>query len=312
MTAKSGTPDAVEPDPRLNAWRPDLADIALKGRVDAAKFVTGRPMRVVAPVAPVRRAPRPDAALDTEALAGEAVAIFQVDAEGWAWGQLQRDRYVGWLPADALVAAPDGTPEPDYRVCVPRTLVFPGPDIKLPPLTALPLGAMVVVEGAAPGPDTAFARIAPAGFVPVGHLTPVERSAESDRADGFADYPTDFVTVAESLVGAPYLWGGKTLMGLDCSGLVQIALHTTGRHAPRDTDMQERELGLALDPAAAPDGLRRGDLVFWRRHVGIMRTGRDLLHANAHHMAVKSERLADVISRIGEKGLYVTGIRRMM
>ncbi len=308
------SPDLAPPDRRLNAYRPDLADIALKGRVKAAAYVPGRPMQVVVPAAPVRRQPRPDAALDTEALQGEAVSVFEVAANGWVWAQLQRDRYVGWLPPDTLGdAAPSGRRHgPDHRVCVPRTFLFPRPDIKSPPLAALPMGAAVTVVGTEPGRDTDFARIAPAGHVPVGHLAAPDAPPDRGPSGGFAAAPTDFVAVAEQFVGVPYLWGGKTLMGLDCSGLVQIAIQACGGAAPRDSDMQQQVLGAALDPAIDPAELRRGDLVFWSGHVGIMQTAADLLHANAHHMAVKSEPLQDMLSRMRKKGLKITGLRRIV
>ncbi|MHA1189759.1 MAG: C40 family peptidase [Alphaproteobacteria bacterium] len=301
-------------DPRLHAYRSDLADIALKDQVIAAEYTAGAPMIVADATTPVRRKPRSDAALDTEALRGEVVTVFERTDEGWAWGQLQRDRYVGWLPSDALIAGDEGSKPvvPTHRVSVPRTLVFPGPDIKMPPLEALPLGAEISVSATAPGPDTGFARVASAGFVPIGHLTPLAGMSDAARAAGYSAPATDFVAVAEQFVGTPYLWGGKTSLGLDCSGLAQIALMACGYNAPRDTDMQAAALGSALDPATDRNSLRRGDLVFWRGHVGIMQDAANILHANAHHMAVTSEKLTDVLSRIGKKGLDIIGLRRIV
>jgi cell wall-associated NlpC family hydrolase len=282
-------------DPRLNAWRPDLADARLKGCVEAARFVEPEQRVVAAAVAPLRRRPRLDAPLETEALRGEAVCVFETDAEGWAWVQLARDRYVGWMPSDALAQADAPA---THRVVAPRTLVFPGPDIKLPPLDALPMGALVSVRGEAEDENARYGLIAPAGAVVLQHLALVEEVAP------------DFVTVAERLLHTPYLWGGRTGLGIDCSGLVQLALEMSGRPAPRDCDMQVAEVGTALDISAGLPPLARGDLVFWAGHVGMMQDGERLLHANAHHMMVASEPLATMLSRMAARGLAVTAVRR--
>ena len=276
-------------DTRLIVARTDLADERLRGLVEAARFVPGRPRRVVAPSCAVRRAPRADAPLETEALMGEAVTVYD-EEEGWAWAQLGRDGYVGYLPADAL--GPDG-PEPTHRVAALRTFVFPGPDLKLPPLGHLPLGA-----GASPvDVRGGYVRLAASGWVWGAHLAPVDLAEP------------DWVAVAERLLGVPYLWGGKTPIGLDCSGLVQLALARGGVAAPRDADMQEGSLGR---PVPMDNDLRRGDLVFWRGHVGIMRDGERLLHANGHHMAVASEALAEAARRIETAGAgRVTSVRRL-
>ena len=182
---------------------------------------------MVEPQAPLRHEPRPDAPLDTEALKGERVTIYDTDGEGWAWGQLAADGYVGWLPANALTLP---GPPPTHKVVALRTLVFPGPSIKLPPLEALPFGARIaiarIVERMA---------LTPAGaYLPAAHLAPIDENE------------SDFVAVAERFVGVPYLWGGKTALGLDCSGLVQIALSACGISCPRDSDMQEAALGAPL------------------------------------------------------------------
>jgi len=284
-------------DPRLNAFRPDLADRSLEGKVEADRFVDPVEYRVVDPIAPVRRAPSPEAALDTEALRGETVRVFEVTAEGWAWGQLAADGYVGYLPSGALDAHAEA---PTHRVCAPSTLVFPGPDIKLPPLSALPLGAGVTVTGEAEDRNARYFRIAPAGAVVAQHLLPLGPPAESD-----------FVKTAEAFLGTPYLWGGKSRAGIDCSGLVQIALEMAGIACPRDSDMQAETLGRSLDISAGLPPLRRGDLVFWKGHVGFMRDGETLLHANVFHMAVDSEPLSVAAARIAQKGPTITAIRRL-
>jgi cell wall-associated NlpC family hydrolase len=277
-------------DPRLTPARPDLAAKHLAGQVQAARFVEGALREVIEPQAPLRRAPSPDVALDTEALKGERVTIYETTAEGWAWGQLAGDGYVGWLSANAL-AAPGAAAT--HKVAVPRTLVFPGPSIKIPPIEALSLGCRLAIVRS----DDTFAVTASGEHVPRRHLVPlgtVER---------------DFVAVAEKFLGVPYLWGGKTSFGLDCSGLVQVALAACGIDCPRDSDMQERALGKSVAPDISR--LQRGDLLFWKGHVAIARDAATIIHANAFHMAVAIEPTAEAITRIRATGSDVTSVRRL-
>ena len=276
-------------DRRITPARPDLALEGLRGLVTAERFVPGELARVVAPSAPLRRTPAPDGAIDTEALAGEALLVIDRKA-GFAWVQLQGDSYVGYLAEEAFSV---DAPAPTHRIAAMRTFLYPGPSMKLPPLGSYGLGAMVTVT--AESGD--FAQT-PEGYLWRAHLKPL------------VDLEPDPVAVAESLIGAPYLWGGKTSLGLDCSGLVQLAFAQCGRPLPRDSDMQEAAVGEALPVTPDFSGLRRGDLVFWKGHVGIMRDETTLLHANGHHMLVVSEKLADAARRIFEKGGPVTAIRR--
>lgn len=276
-------------DPRLYAFRPDLADRRLEGRVAATRFVDGEDHRVMAASAPLRRTPRHDSALDTEALRGERVRVFE-EREGWAWGQLAGDGYVGWLPSAAL--GQPGDP-PTHRVSALRTFVFPAPDIKLPPTVALSMGALLAVRGEA----GALAET-DAGFVPARHLAPLDRPAR------------DWVAVAERFVGTPYLWGGRTSLGLDCSALVQLALAAAGIACPRDSDMQANGVGAAVDHSR-PDRLMRGDLLFWKGHVAIVAGEGRLLHANGHHMETVIEPLQQAVARIAGMGLEVSGARRV-
>ncbi len=279
-------------DRRLTPARPDLAARHLAGRVEARAFADPVAMRVVAPSAPLRREPRPDAPLDTEALCGEAVAVYE-QHEGWAWGQLGGDGYVGYLPDDAL--RPEGI-APTHRVAALRAHVYPGPSIKLPPLDALPMGASVAAVGEA----GEFLVLADGGHVCRAHLA------------AFASVEPDFVAVAERLEHAPYLWGGKTMLGIDCSGLVQLSLAAAGIVAPRDTDMQEAALGTPLAVDEDLGGLRRGDLVFWKGHVGIMADAATLLHATAYTMTVYREPLLTARDRIRDKSFgAITSIRRI-
>jgi Bacterial dipeptidyl-peptidase Sh3 domain/NlpC/P60 family len=265
-------------DPRLTPARPELAAAYLRGQIAADAYVEGRALHVCVGTADLRHAPAPDATLVTQALFGEEVTLYE-DHEGWGWVQLVGDGYVGYMSMAALA---EGQITPTHRVTVNRSFVYPGPDLKLPARDALPLGASVRVRAT----RGAFAQIDDAAFVFSGHLLPT------------GERQKDFVAVAERLLHAPYLWGGKTSHGIDCSGLVQISLGAAGIDAPRDTDLQEQALGLPIAVDTNLAGLRRGDLVFWLGHVGIMRDETTLLHANAHHMLVASEPLRIVRDRI--------------
>jgi cell wall-associated NlpC family hydrolase len=281
-------------DPRLTPARADIAAKYLEGKVAAARFVEGRVMEVVEPQAPLRREPRYDAPLETEALKGERVTAYDDNGEGWSWGQLAADRYVGWLPSNALMPAGIA---PTHKVAVPRTLAFPGPSIKLPPIEALPLGAALVVTRIEDRLAVTHAGAKAVTYVPATHLRPI------------GDNESDYVAVAERFLDVPYLWGGKTSLGLDCSGLVQVALTACGIASPRDSDMQEAALGTAI-PNAELANLERGDLVFWKGHVAIVRDRGNLIHANAFHMAVAVEPADVAIARIRAAGNAVTSVRR--
>ena len=279
-------------DPRVTPARADLAAKELEGKAAAARYVAGEVYEVIEPQAPLRGEPSHDAPLLTEALKGERVTIYEKNDEGWVWGQLAADGYVGWLSANAL--APPGAP-PTHKVVALRTLVFPGPSIKLTPREALPLGARIAVARR----DDRMAVTPSGGYVPAAHLAPIDVDE------------TDFVAVAERFLGVPYLWGGKTALGLDCSGLVQIALAACGISCPRDSDMQEEALGSPVAAATDRSNLQRGDLVFWTGHVAIVRDRATFLHANAFHMAVAIEPIDDAVARIRAAGGEVSGIRRI-
>lgn len=277
-------------DPRVTAARGDIAAIGLRGRVSAERFVEGERRMVIEPQAPLRRAPRPDASLETEALLGEAVTVYEATEEGWAWAQLDDDGYVGWMPTAALGAPAAAA---THRISALRTLAFPGPSIKAPPTRGLPFGARVTIVSN----KDAFAVTAPGEHLIARHLAPVTRPE------------SDFVAVAEGFVGAVYLWGGKTVLGIDCSGLVQVALSASGHVCPRDSDMQQNALGTPIDPATRD--LRRGDLVFWKGHVAIVRDPETLLHANAFHMAVALEPLQPALDRIAAREGPPLAIKRL-
>jgi cell wall-associated NlpC family hydrolase len=278
-------------DPRVTPARPDLAAKYLEGKVKAARYVAGEACEIIDAIAPMRGAPSSDAMLATQALKGESVTVYDRNGEGWAWGQLTSDGYVGWVPASAL-AKPGAAPT--HKITALRSLVFPGPSIKLPPIDILTLGATITVirhEGS-------FAVARDGSFLPSQHL------GELDR------FEPDFVAVAEQFCGTPYLWGGKTSLGVDCSGLVQIALNACGTFCPRDSDMQEAALGRTMSASEAQN-LRRGDLIFWSGHVAIARDADTIVHANAHHMATAVENTRAAIARIAATGNAVVSIKRL-
>lgn len=269
----------MKPDRRLTPARPDLAARHLAGAVEAARFVDPTRCRVTAPSAPMRAVPDPAAPGDTELLHGEEVAVYEI-AGPWAWGQAGLDGYVGYLPAAAVACTE--VPAPTHRVATLWANLYARPVLKSPGFAALPFSARIAIAEEQGG----FARIAPETWLALGQLAPL------------AAPEPDWVAVAERFVGAPYLWGGRSPAGLDCSALVQLARQAAGYACPRDSDMQA-ELGRALAPSEA---LRRGDLVFWRGHVATMLDGRRIVHANGYHMATVIEPLAEAAARIEAAG----------
>lgn len=275
--------DQEKPDPRVHPYREDLAASYLRGRVDADRFIDGVPCQIRSGFAAVKEEPSFEARQSTELLFGEAFTVLD-ERDGWAWGQNGTDGYVGWLRVEALDA--DMT-VPTHKVSALRTFVQPEPDLKLPFVDVLSMGARVVVTGE----KGDWRQVDGGGWVHVRHLAPVAEDAP------------DFVAVAERFVGTPYLWGGRTSIGIDCSGLVQVALLAAGVHCPRDSDQQAAAIGDLVSTDGSGVEYRRGDLVFLPGHVGIMTDATTLLHANAFHMQVVSEPLADVVARAGDRGI---------
>ena len=261
--------------------------VALRGSGIARDTLTeGRPMRVAAPVADLLRAP--GGARDRQLLHGADVTLIE-ERDGWGFVQAAADGYCGWVARSALTG---DRPAITHRVTAAATHRYPAADFKRPERGSLPMGARLSVTGT----EGRFARLADGLFVPVQHIS---EAAAEDPAE-----------VALRLIGTPYLWGGRTSLGLDCSGLVQLCLDAAGLPCPRDADMQERDLGQALPLDLA--GLRRGDFVFWRGHVGLMLDPGTLIHANGHHMAVAAEPLDAAVARIRVNSFgAVTGLRRL-
>lgn len=281
-----------EPDRRLNPYRDDLAAAHLRGEVKAERFVEGVDRRVVVPNLPLLREPEAAAPMDTQLLHGETFRVYE-ERDGWAWGQAAHDDYVGYVDAKGLASRPAA---PTHSVAALRTFIYPKPDMKTRPATPLSMNAKVRVTGA----KEKFSEIEGGGWVFTAHLAPLDAHVR------------DFVAVAEEFVGVPYLWGGRDSMGLDCSGLVQMSLERVGISSLRDTDMQEATLGEALPEPVDFTALERGDLVFWKGHVGIMIDARHLIHANAFHMRVAVEGLDTALSRIARSPAgHVTAIKRL-
>ncbi len=276
-------------DKRLNAWRPDLAESALKGRVEALRFTDGVVKQLRTPVASLRRQPEASSMQVTEVLMGERLRVLD-QKDGWAWVKLEADGYVGYVDASALRAE---VLEATHEVATLSTLVYPKADLKSQPAHMIPMLAELTVIAE----EKDYLLLATGGYVFAKHVRPLRSGIG------------DFVDVAERFLFAPYYWGGKTIRGLDCSGLVQVSFNAVGWPALRDSDMQEETLGSIL-PESQHSSLRRGDLVFWDGHVGIMADAENLLHASGHHMMVAIEPLKATVARSVAKGKPITKIRR--
>lgn len=282
---------AKEPDRRLNPYRDDLAAGHLRGEVKATRFVEGEDKQVKIASTPLMRRPEITAPMETQLLLGEVFRVYE-ERSGWAWGQSAQDDYVGYVDIKALAAKPC---KPTHSVAAIRTFLYARADLKSRPVTPIPMNAKLKVIATRGD----FSEIETGGWVFTAHLEPV------------GSYERDFVSVAERLVGTPYLWGGRDTTGLDCSGLVQCCLERAGISSLRDTDMQEATLGEALPPPLETANLMRGDLVFWKGHVGIMCDETRLVHASGYQMRVEIEPLRQAVERIARAAGPVTSIKRL-
>ncbi len=285
MTTASVSGPRPALDPRVDIARADLVEIGLADRVAAARYVEPFAMRCSLPRAAVRAAGDAAAVAVSELLWGEVFDVFEVTGD-WAFGRSVADRYVGWA---AFAALGETGAKPPQMITARLAPVFSAPDIKAAVIAELPFGAQV-----AGVPGDRFMALSGGGFIHNRHLAPL---------------PADPISIARLFTGAPYLWGGRTPLGVDCSGLIQASLTAIGIVTPRDSDQQLAALGgaVAFNDRAA------GDLVFFPGHVGILATRDRLFHANAHWMAVVEEPLADVIARLHTAGVEapVAGVRRL-
>ena len=279
-------------DPRLHAYRPDLADEALRGQVEASRFVRGSLKRIVAPVAALYKIPDTLSERQSECLFGEDVKVFE-EKNGFCWVQAQQDGYVGYVEQSKIGPIRS---QPTHWVNVPRTFQYRDADLRSTMISPLSMGSRISVVSEAETRGTRYARLDNGSFVVFNHITPVSTVED------------DYVTIAESFIHTPYLWGGKSGLGIDCSGLVQLALMMTGRTVLRDTDMQQATIGKDIAPE---NGLQRGDLVFWKGHVAIMVDSGTLIHANGASMDVRKENLDHAIDRIAKNHSTPTGYRRL-
>lgn len=279
-------------DPRVTPARPDLASIRLKGQVEAERFAEPHERVCLAPAAAIRRAPAEDAGMDDQLLFGGRFDVYE-EKDGWAWGQSRTDFYVGYVRADQLS---DIRVKATHRVSALRTYAFSKPDLKSRPAALLSMNCRI----ADTGEEGSFLRADSAGWIFQDHLAPLDADPEDAPAD-----------IAQRFVGTPYLWGGKESLGLDCSGLVQMAMGACGVECPRDADMQEAALGAPVAFDESLSGLQRGDLVFWPGHVGMMVDGANLVHATAHFMATVIEPLAEARDRIAAAHAPIRTIKRL-
>ncbi|TWG92343.1 cell wall-associated NlpC family hydrolase [Mesorhizobium sp. J18] len=269
-------------DPRLHAFREDIADEQLRGRVEAARFVAGRPARIVSAVADVHAAPDLRSGVNTQFLHGMDVTVFE-QGEEWAWVQADYDGYVGYVLTRSLG---EQGPSATHIVQAARTFVYPEPELKLPRAGEQSMGALVTIVDFFEKRGTRYAILPDGAAMIASHLKPIGEAEE------------DYVSAAERLIYAPYLWGGTSGFGIDCSGLVQLAMRMAGKVVLRDSDMQAASTGEVIEPGRDYAGLRRGDLVFWKGHVAIMASATEVLHANGSTMMVSHEPLSSAIGRI--------------
>lgn len=264
-------------DPRITPWRDGIAARSLEGVLEAEVYLDPKAMSCVTAAAPIRSAADANSEQQDQLLFGERFEVLEEEG-AWLFGQSARDGYVGFVEAAALAPA---APLPTHRVSAIRTYAFAEASIKSRAIGPFSINSLLAVEAV----DGKLAKVTGAGWVTADHLSPI------------GVFEDDWAAVAERFVGAPYLWGGRESLGLDCSGLVQQALFACGRACPRDAD-QQQAMGAPIEAA----DFGRGDLVFWKGHVAMGIGEGRIVHANGHHMATVIEPLAEAIARIEAAG----------
>ncbi len=268
-------------DPRTTPIRGDLADVKLAGRLFAPHYVVPQVRSCTAITASISAQPKHEAIAVSQLLHGEKFAVLDISGD-WAWGYGAHDDYLGYVLLEAL----GEESEVSHAITARGALVFAEPDIKSPVLVRLPMGAKIHGRVMAGEDANASFLHTGKGYIHVRH------------AEKIGMVRKDRVTLARMLTGAPYLWGGRSGDGLDCSGLVQMVLGLAGIAAPRDSDQQMAALGSDI---ADGEALQGGDIIFFPGHVGIIADADNLIHANAYWMQVVEEPLADVIGRFGDE-----------